>query len=361
MTDLTREQLETLLDGATQGPWQADGEPWNRIVWSSAENRVCFMAHSNGLDDARDIATSNLVAAAPDLARQLLATMTERDEAQAAQAGVVEEAARIAKNCVYQYADPVPPILALADPTGVRLLAGLRAERDALKKKLISPDPYEDTAHPDDHAVNRFAAVMKGKLAAKRLQGRGGWQEPEVPNGYLSRLLREHVDKGDPVDVANLAMMIHQRGERIAPQNEGASCKAIDDAIAERDRLAAANAVLEAKVAGLRRDALILLAQIDGVEDATGEAPEGEDAILVAEIRAALSATPTTIEPSSTSETHAQAEDRICSCGAGHGSLEGHLDWCDWISYLALPTAPIKEESYDWRSRGTKTEDGYNG
>lgn len=81
----------------------------------------------------------------------------------------------------------------------------------------------------------------------------------------------------------------------------------------------------------------------------------------VAAIRAALSAAPTTIEPSSTSETHAQAEDRICSCGAGHGSLEGHLDWCDWISYLALPTAPIKEESYDWRSRGTKTEDGYNG
>ena len=58
--------------------------------------------------------------------------------------------------------------------------------------------------------------------------------------------------------------------------------------IAECDRLAAANAALEAKVAGLRRDALILLAQIDGVEDATGEAPEGEDALLVAEIRAAL-------------------------------------------------------------------------
>jgi len=61
-----------------------------------------------------------------------------------------------------------------------------------------------------------------------------------------------------------------------------------EDRFNEIDRLAAANAVLEAKVAGLRRDALILLAQIDGVEDATGEAPEGEDALLVAEIRAAL-------------------------------------------------------------------------
>lgn len=74
MTIITPEQAQKLLDGATRGPWQADGDPWNRIVWSSAENRVCFMAHTNGLDDARDIATSDLVAAAPDLARSLIAT-----------------------------------------------------------------------------------------------------------------------------------------------------------------------------------------------------------------------------------------------------------------------------------------------
>ena len=51
----------------TKGPWRADGATYNRVVWSDADNRVCFMAHSNGLDDIRDIATSNLVAAAPDL------------------------------------------------------------------------------------------------------------------------------------------------------------------------------------------------------------------------------------------------------------------------------------------------------
>ena len=67
MTDLTDEAVKALLDGATPGPWRADGEPWNRIVWSSADYRVCFMAHSSGLNDARDIATSNLIAAAPDL------------------------------------------------------------------------------------------------------------------------------------------------------------------------------------------------------------------------------------------------------------------------------------------------------
>lgn len=51
----------------TPGPWTVDGPPSNLIVWSSAENRVCFLAHSNGLDDDRDIATGLLIAAAPDL------------------------------------------------------------------------------------------------------------------------------------------------------------------------------------------------------------------------------------------------------------------------------------------------------
>jgi hypothetical protein len=70
--------------------------------------------------------------------------------------------------------------------------------------------------HPDDLAVDRFAAAMKAKLAKKRAEGRGGWErKDECSNGFLSQLLREHIAKGDPVDVGNLAMMIHQRGERI--------------------------------------------------------------------------------------------------------------------------------------------------
>ena len=89
MTDMTDDQVRALLDGATPGPWRADGEPWNRIVWSSADNRVCFMAHSSGLNDARDIATSNLIAAAPDLARALLDTRAELAQARADTADIV--------------------------------------------------------------------------------------------------------------------------------------------------------------------------------------------------------------------------------------------------------------------------------
>lgn len=71
-------------------------------------------------------------------------------------------------------------------------------------------------AHPDDEAVDRFAAAMKAKLAQKRTEGRGGWDNKATcSQEFLSFLLREHVEKGDPVDVASFAMMLHQRGETI--------------------------------------------------------------------------------------------------------------------------------------------------
>jgi hypothetical protein len=72
--------------------------------------------------------------------------------------------------------------------------------------------------HPDDTAVDRFAAAMKEKLAKKRAEGRGGWDDRAVCTAeYLSKLLRAHVAKDDPLDVGNFAMMLHQRGERITP------------------------------------------------------------------------------------------------------------------------------------------------
>jgi hypothetical protein len=76
-------------------------------------------------------------------------------------------------------------------------------------------------AHPDDIAVDHFAAAMKVKLAKKRDEGRGGWNTSACSDHALARMLMDHTQKGDPVDVANFAMMLHQRNtenlEMVAP------------------------------------------------------------------------------------------------------------------------------------------------
>jgi hypothetical protein len=77
----------------------------------------------------------------------------------------------------------------------------------------------EAVAHPDDQAVDRFAQSMKEKMAAARDKGRYGWQFSDPT--YLSKLLREHVEKGDPRDVANFCMMLwHHQSAIAAPQAE---------------------------------------------------------------------------------------------------------------------------------------------
>lgn len=70
--------------------------------------------------------------------------------------------------------------------------------------------------HPDDIAVDNFAKVMKFKLEKSRAKGRTGWNDPaQCSVEHLAKLLIEHVRKGDPTDVANLAMMLQQRGAHL--------------------------------------------------------------------------------------------------------------------------------------------------
>lgn len=92
---------------------------------------------------------------------------------------------------------------------GFMLLAVVNAVDEYLAGKL----PEQ---HPDDAAVDRFSTAMKEKLAAAREKGRGGWDDPEACSvEFLADLLVGHVDKGNPgnfEDIANLAMMLHQRG-----------------------------------------------------------------------------------------------------------------------------------------------------
>lgn len=62
------------------------------------------------------------------------------------------------------------------------------------------------TRHPEDIAVDQFAVAMKAKLADARVMGRSGWQECDPAE--LSYMLREHVEKGDPRDLANFCMLL---------------------------------------------------------------------------------------------------------------------------------------------------------
>jgi hypothetical protein len=84
-----------------------------------------------------------------------------------------------------------------------------------LADALASPNSKQ---HPDDAAVDAFAAALKAKLAEARAKGRGGWNNDEPGmQQRLSDMLRSHVEKGDPRDVGNFAMFLHQRGEAILP------------------------------------------------------------------------------------------------------------------------------------------------
>lgn len=82
---------------------------------------------------------------------------------------------------------------------------------------IITTNPIthtDEAALLDDHAVDLMARAMKGKLRLKREQGFGGWHDiRQTSSMRLADLLLAAVAKGDPVDVANFAMMLFCRNE----------------------------------------------------------------------------------------------------------------------------------------------------
>lgn len=68
--------------------------------------------------------------------------------------------------------------------------------------------------HPDDEAVDKFAAAMHAKMAQARAKGKEGWDDPErCPDKYLSDLCLSAWEGDQWVDVANYAMMLWARGQ----------------------------------------------------------------------------------------------------------------------------------------------------
>lgn len=248
--DTSTEAVERLLDGVTQGPWQVDGPSWNQIIWSSNGNRVCFMAHSSGLNVVGDLAAASFIAAARDLVPALLAErdrlLKERDEAvdakldalstldawfdrrklgnEAVNQAVIDAASGYLRTSRVggmprRESDLILGVMQDMSRLGLfadifaramdDLVPALLKERDDLRAQIAEARAERDENHWDDHCVNQFAKMMREKMASSRAKGRSGWDDPSKCSvDHLRHLLYEHLDKGDPVDVANICMML---------------------------------------------------------------------------------------------------------------------------------------------------------
>lgn len=121
--------------------------------------------------------------------------------------------ARLAAPIVLMQMDMVPG-------TTVDAVAGMLATMAPAYRAMLAaaPIPLATGQHPDDIAVDRFAFVMKQKLAVARANGRHGWDDPELCSvEALSDMLHDLVAKGDPVDVANFCMMLKHHNAKIMP------------------------------------------------------------------------------------------------------------------------------------------------
>lgn len=97
-----------------------------------------------------------------------------------------------------------------------RRLPAMSWPADLAKRVHAAANGEQVMQHPDDAAVDALATLMKAKLAKQRAKGYGGWDTAECSQQRLSDMLRGHIDKGDPVDVANFCAFLSARGEGIA-------------------------------------------------------------------------------------------------------------------------------------------------
>lgn len=95
-------------------------------------------------------------------------------------------------------------------------------------------------------------------------------------------------------------------------------------AISHQPAAAEINASAEARLREALRD-LVWLVSTDRTYD-DSESLRSARNILFAENKAAMAAL--SAHPNASDYREEEAR---CTCGAGHGSLEGHTDWCDWV------------------------------
>lgn len=123
----------------------------------------------------------------------------------------------------------VEPLHQISEPAGYTVPPGYRLQPLSEFDAMCAAQSAREQ-HPDDDAVDALAKLMKAKLAKQRAKGYGGWDTPECTQQRLSDMLRAHVDKGDPVDVANFCAFLAARGEGIAQAAPAAENDAEDAA-----------------------------------------------------------------------------------------------------------------------------------
>ena len=185
MTELTREQVAALLDGIGAGVPEEkfDEELGSMVLTSEGVNMIC--------------ARMDLYRAAPDLARQLLAAMDRLADADMAQAALVERAIYpcsydVPDNLTYDEAqmfragaeaaiDAVAAaIRALAPDAGVKAVAELRAERDALKAQKW------DVQHTDTMNDMVSLGMERDRLAADNANLQARFEKLRGHLGYIA-------------------------------------------------------------------------------------------------------------------------------------------------------------------------------
>ena len=80
---------------------------------------------------------------------------------------------------------------------------------------MITTKDYRHSAWPEhyyqklalDSLKNKFFTEMSDKITKKLIEGERGWDNPEIKEA-LKKSLLHHIEKGDMVDVANIAMFI---------------------------------------------------------------------------------------------------------------------------------------------------------